>query len=181
MNTFEELLWDSSSAVTAVMTWKQDFNMWFRLTILNDGSIVTPVNTPNHQYNYGLCCTTGLNEAHWVSLLPLSDGGLSLPHLVVGFQVFDEIFYRLQPDLLIRFGQIPEEVEKDTVLLEDASRPDRLRCLDRELHHLCSHALTQPRLLYMLQEKNVPCWAATISGLLLPLFLNPAILQALRG
>lgn len=48
-----------------------------------------------------------------------------LPHLVVSFQVLDEVFHRLQPDLLIRFGQVPEEVEEDAVLLQDPGRPDR--------------------------------------------------------
>lgn len=90
---------------------------------------------------------------------------VSLSHLVVGFQVLDETFHRLQPDLLIRFGQVPEKVEENTVLLQDPGRPDRLGCFHWELHHLYRHLLTATQLLSMLlQEENVPVCTDTVSG-----------------
>lgn len=88
---------------------------------------------------------------------PPGDG---LPHLVVGLQVPDEVLHCFQPDLLIRFGQVPEEVEEDAVLLQDSGGPDRV--FYGELHHLCRHQLSQ--ILMLLLEKNVLLCVTNASG-----------------
>ena len=104
--------------------------------------------------------------------ISVTETDLRLPHLVVCFQVLDEVFYRLQPNLLIRFSQVPEEVEKDAVLLQNPGRPDRSGCFHWDLHHLYRHLITQPRLQSMLlQEENVSRCAATASGSTFPLLL----------
>lgn len=60
----------------------------------------------------------------------------ALAHLGAASQVLDQIFYRRHSDLLLRLGQVPEEVEEDAALLQRPGRATRSSGgIQRHLHH----------------------------------------------
>lgn len=61
--------------------------------------------------------------------------GSAPPHLVSRPQVLDQSLHRLQTHVLLGLGDVPEEVQEDSVLLEGPG-PTRTRVLLRHLHHV---------------------------------------------